>query len=124
MTFQYSKKNKLKSTKLINRLFSEGKSVAVFPLRMVFIKLEQDNATNRVGVSVSKKNFRKAVDRNRIKRLLREAYRLNQNQIFNNSSSAYALMILYLGKDMANFSSVEKKMRQLFDKFGKSEFPN
>jgi len=124
MTFQYSKKNKLKSTKLINRLFSEGRSVAVFPLRMVFIKLEQDNATNRVGVSVSKKNFRKAVDRNRIKRLLREAYRLNQNQIFNNSSSAYALMILYLGKDMANFSSVEKKMRQLFDKFGKSEFPN
>jgi len=124
MTFQYSKKNKLKNTKLINRLFSEGKSVAVFPLRMVFIKLEQDNATNRVGVSVSKKNFRKAVDRNRIKRLLREAYRLNQNQIFNNSSSAYALMILYLGKDMANFSSVEKKMRQLFDKFGKSEFPN
>ncbi|MEM6515334.1 MAG: ribonuclease P protein component [Bacteroidota bacterium] len=121
MSFKYNKKNKLKSKKLIDALFSEGKSVVAFPLRMVFLKLDDDAHLSKIGVSVSKRNFKKAVDRNRIKRLLRECYRLNQNVIFNNSSTAYALMILYLGKDMLNYHAMDKKMKQLFDKFEKSE---
>ena len=121
MSFKYNKKNKLKSKKLIDALFSEGKSVVAFPLRMVFLKLDDDAQLSKIGDSVSKRNFKKAVDRNRIKRLLRECYRLNQNVIFNNSSTAYALMILYLGKDMLNYHAMDKKMKQLFDKFEKSE---
>jgi len=124
MSFTYNKKYKLKSKKLIDQLFSEGKSVAAFPLRMVYLKLNSESTTYKVGVSVSKRNFRKAVDRNRIKRLLREAYRINQKQMFNNSSSSYALMILYIGKDIPDYKSVESRMKQLLNKFGKSEFPN
>ena len=79
MSFSYPKKEKLKSQKRIEQLFSEGKSVNAYPLRMVYLKSDfNGNTTFKTGVTVSKRNFKKAVDRNRIKRLLREAYRLNK----------------------------------------------
>ena len=61
---------RLKGKKQIEKLFVSGRSVGVFPLRLVFLKTEE---TNKVGVSVSKKNFKSAVNRNKIKRLLRIA---------------------------------------------------
>lgn len=120
MTFSYPKKEKLKSQKLVEQLFSEGKSVSTYPLRVVFLKSEfDDNTQFKAGVSVSKRNFKKAVDRNRIKRLLREAYRLNKTEYFNNISSCYTLMILYIGKDGTDFASLDKKMQQLLETFSK-----
>ena len=71
----------------------------------------------KTGVSVSKRNFKKAPDRNRIKRLLREAYRLNKATYFNNLSTQHAFMILYIGKEKPTFLQVETKMKQLFEKF-------
>tara|TARA_R110000751_G_scaffold248122_1_gene347893 strand:- start:1247 stop:1624 length:378 start_codon:yes stop_codon:yes gene_type:complete len=120
MSFSYPKKEKLKSQKLIEQLFSEGKSVSAYPLRMVYLKTEfEDDTQFKTGVSASKRNFKKAVDRNRIKRLLREAYRLNKATYFNNISSCYTLMILYIGKDGTDFASVDKKMKQLLETFSK-----
>nr|WP_321243319.1 ribonuclease P protein component [uncultured Psychroserpens sp.] len=120
MSLSYPKKEKLKSQKLIEQLFSEGKSVSAYPLRMVYLKSEFDEDTQfKTGVSVSKRNFKKAVDRNRIKRLLREGYRLNKGAYFNNISSCYTLMILYIGKDGTDFDSVNKKMKQLLETFSK-----
>lgn len=120
MSFSYPKKEKLKSQKLIEQLFSEGKSVSAYPLRMVYLKTEFDDDTKfKTGVSVSKRNFKKAVDRNHIKRLLREAYRLNKSVYFNNILSSYALMILYIGKDGTDFDSVETKMKVLLETFSK-----
>lgn len=116
--FSYSKKEKLKSQKLIEELFSQGKSLTIFPLKLVYLKTTfDDGATMKAGVSVSKRNFKKAVDRNRIKRLLREAYRLNKTVYFNNISGSYALMILYLGKDGADFASIDEKMKTLLNSF-------
>ena len=124
MSFYYPKKEKLKSQKLIEQLFSEGKSVSAYPLRMVYLKTEfEDDTQFKTGVSASKRNFKKAVDRNRIKRLLREAYRLNKATYFNNISSCYTLMILYIGKDGTDFASVDKKMKQLLDTFSKKVSP-
>ncbi|RKE98780.1 ribonuclease P protein component [Ichthyenterobacterium magnum] len=118
MKATYSKKEKLKSQKLIEQLFSEGKSVSAYPLRMVYLKTTfNDNTKLKTGVSVSKRNFKKAVDRNRIKRLLREAYRLNKASYFNNITTSYALMILYIGKDGTDFETVDKKTKQLFKSF-------
>lgn len=118
--YSYSKKEKLKSLKLIEQLFSEGKSVSAFPLRMVYLKIDSETDSHmKAGVSVSKRNFKKAVDRNHIKRLLREAYRLNKETYFNNISDSYALMILYISKDGTDFVSVEKKMKQLLETFSK-----
>jgi len=120
MSFSYPKKEKLKGEKLIAQLFSEGKSVSAYPLRMVYLKTEFNEDTQfKTGVSVSKRNFKHAVDRNRIKRLLREAYRLNKSVSFNNITASYALMILYISKDETDFASVEKKMKQLLDAFAK-----
>lgn len=125
MSFSYSKKDKLKSQKLIEQIFSEGKSVSAFPLRMVYLKTEFEDGTQfKTGVSTSKRNFKKAVDRNHIKRLLREAYRLNKTVYFNNISGSYALMILYISKDGTDFESIETKMKQLLDTFSKKVSQN
>ncbi|WP_299223513.1 ribonuclease P protein component [uncultured Psychroserpens sp.] len=120
MALSYPKKEKLKSKKLIDQLFTEGKSVSAFPLRLVYLPTSfEGDIQFKTGVSVSKRHFKNAVDRNRIKRLLREAYRLNKTSYFNNISSCYALMILYIGKDGTDFDSINAKMKQLLDVFSK-----
>lgn len=125
MSFSYPKKEKLKSQKLIDQLFSEGRSVSAFPLRMVYLQTDfNDEIRFKTGVSVSKKNFKSAVDRNHIKRLLREAYRLNKTTYFNNISESYALMILYIGKAGTDFDSIETKMKLLLDAFSKKVSQN
>jgi ribonuclease P protein component len=118
MAFNYSKKDKLKSKKLIEQLFTEGKAVTAYPLRLVYLKTEfEDDSVLKTGVSVSKRLHKTAVARNRIKRLLREAYRLNKPQYFNNSSTSYAFMILYLSKDGTTFDKINSSMKVLFQKF-------
>lgn len=118
MQFRYSKKDKLKSKKLIEQLFTEGKSVTAYPLKLVYLKTEYDDGyILKTGVSVSKRRHKTAVARNRIKRLLREAYRLNRPLYFNNSSASYAFMILYLSKDGTTFDEVNSKTKLLFEKF-------
>jgi ribonuclease P protein component len=118
MSFKYSKKDKLKSKKLIELLFTEGKAVTVYPLRLVYLKTDfEDNSILKTGVSVSKRLHKTAVARNRIKRLLREAYRLNKPLYFNNSSTSYAFMILYLSKDGTTFDKINSSMKALFQKF-------
>ena len=118
MRFKYTKKDKLKSKKVIDHLFTEGKSISVYPLRLVYLKTEyEDNGIIKTSVSVSKRLHKTAVDRNRIKRLLREAYRLNKPLFFNNSTTSYAFMILYLSKDGTTFEELNTKMKLLFEKF-------
>ncbi len=114
MRYTYNKDEKLKSQKAIEQLFAEGKSVSAYPLRMVYL----DNQTQlKVGVSVSKRNFKLAVHRNRVKRLLREGYRLNKNLLIENKLDHYTLMILYISKEMPDFKIIDKKMKALLTKF-------
>jgi len=118
LKFTYNKSEKLKSEKLITKLFTEGKSVSAYPLRLVFLETTfQDAVSLKTGVSVPKRNFKKAVDRIRIKRLMREAYRLNKHLVSNNISTQYAFMILYVGKEKPTFIEVEAATKKMFDKF-------
>ncbi|WP_340154381.1 ribonuclease P protein component [uncultured Winogradskyella sp.] len=118
MSFKYSKKDKLKSKKLIDQLFTEGKAVTAYPLRLVYIKTNfEDGSQLKTGVSVSKRLHKTAVSRNQIKRLLRETYRLNKPLYFNNSSGSFAFMILYLSKDGTTFDKLNNSMKLLFKKF-------
>ena len=110
MSFSFNKKERLKSKKQIEKLFSDGKSVTSFPLKLFYIPVEDTEVQFKVAVSVPKRNFKKAVDRNRIKRLMREAYRLNKQVIFNNIEGNFALLILYLGKDLPQYRHVEKSL--------------
>ncbi len=124
MKFTFNKKEKLKSKKLIDALFSKGQSISAFPLRLVFMPVHfEDGELFKTGVSVSKKHFKRAVDRNRIKRLLRESFRLNKARYFDNISTPHAFMILYIGKEIPTLTQLENKMDQLFDKFSKKS-PN
>ena len=122
MEFSYGKEEKLKSKKLIEALFLERQSVAKYPLRLAFKKLEvEENSLEKtelqVAVSVSKKHFKKAVDRNYFKRVLRESYRLNKHLILDKISGKYALMILYQSKDRLPYEEINAKTIQLFEKF-------
>jgi len=118
MNYTFNKKEKLKSQKLIEQLFAQGQSVVAHPLRMVYIKTDFDEAIKiKAGVSVSKRHFKKAVDRNRIKRLMREAYRLQKAAYIDNISGQYALMILYIGKEEIDYKTIYSKMDVLLKKF-------
>jgi len=117
MAFTYPNNEKLKSKNTIDALFSQGKSVTKYPLRLVYTPESfADGATIKMGVSVSKKYFKKAVDRNYFKRLLRESYRLNK-EILANTDKPYAFMLLYQSKDRLDFAQVNAKTQLLFEKF-------
>ena len=114
----YPKHEKLKSKTTIDLIFSEGKSVSKYPLRLVFapIALEEGEQL-KMGVSVSKKHFKKAVDRNYFKRVLRETYRLNKQLLLDNMDKPYALMFFYQTKDRLSYQEINEKTIQLFEKF-------
>ena len=121
MNLSFSEKEKNKSKKTIEKLFEEGRSLSAFPLRLVYLGTTfEDEVIVKTGVSVSKRNFKLAVDRNRIKRLMREAYRLNKNTYFNNMTTPYALMILYIGKEKPDYHGIESAMKQLLKKFSEA----
>ncbi len=119
MSFRYPKNEKLKSRTVIDLLFTKGKSVSKYPLRLAFIEnsSETEMPVINFGVSVSKKYFKKAVDRNYIKRILRECYRLNKHIIHDNAKQSYALMLLYQSKESADFHEINAKTVLLFEKF-------
>jgi len=113
MRLTFNKHEKLKSQKAIEQLFAEGQSVSAYPLRLVYKKNEHGL---KVGVSASKRNFKKAVDRIRVKRLLREAYRLNKSMLIDHKIDNYTLMILYISKEIPDFKLVDTKMKKLLSK--------
>lgn len=121
MDASYPKDEKLKSKKIIDLLFSEGKSVSKYPLRLVYVAHDfEENVPLQMGVSVSKKYFKKAVDRNYFKRALRESYRLNKQLLVDNVDAKYCCMFFYQTKDRLSYPEINEKTIQLFEKFIKS----
>ena len=118
MQFTYPKIEKLKSKTTIDLLFSSGKSVSKYPLRLVYVPIVlSNNEKIKFGVSVSKKYFKRAVDRNYFKRVLRETYRLNKHLILENIKQPYAIMFFYQTKERLSYQEIEMKTVQLFEKF-------
>ena len=118
MNFTYPKNERLKSKTTIDLLFSDGKSVSKYPLRLVYRQAEEgSNEKIKMGVSVSKKYFKKAVDRNYFKRVLRETYRLNKHLLLDNIQQPYSLMFFYQTKDKLSYEEINTKTIQLFEKF-------
>lgn len=114
----YPKSEKLKSKTTIDLMFREGKSVSKYPLRLVYAKGSFDESQKiKIGVSVSKKYFKKAVDRNYFKRVLRETYRLNKQLLIDNLQEPYSFMLLYQTKDRLTYEEINLKTVQLFEKF-------
>jgi ribonuclease P protein component len=111
--FTFRPAEKLKSRKLIGQLFKEGKSFKLFPFRIIYIQPEKNFSHLQAGFSVSSKNFKRAVDRNRIKRLMREAYRLQKSSLQNEleqKDKYVALFILYTGNEVPLSDVISEKM--------------
>jgi len=118
MKYTLGKEERLKSKKLIERLYKERNSVKAFPLRMIFLQTEHTSKfPSQVGVSVPKRNFKRAVDRNRIKRLMRESYRLQKEIVYNNIEEPYVFMISYIGKEECTYEALFLKMEKLLTLF-------
>ena len=118
MNINYPKSERLKSKNTIDLLFAKGKSVSKYPLRLVYVTAEGNSAAPiQIGVSVSKKYFKKAADRNYYKRVLRETFRLNKHLITESTNEPYAMMILYQSADRLSFEDIQKKTIQLCEKF-------
>jgi len=117
--FSYNKKEKLKSRKQLEQIFMEGKSLTVFPIKIFYeLNQEQDNII-KTGVGVSRKNFRKSVHRNRIKRLLREAYRTEKTELLNyleENKKQIALFFLYIDKTQPDYFSLKQTMQTAIKK--------
>ena len=122
MNCTFNKNERLTSRLVIDKLFAGGNaSTAAFPLRIVYMQMEKggegDAAEPPVAVlvSVPKKRFRHAVDRNRMKRLVREAYRLNKHILWNaleEKDIRLALAFVCITDTLPTFSTVNKSMRK------------
>jgi len=120
MNLRFPKSEKLKSSKTIEQLFTEGKSITAFPLKMLFIT-EDSLITTQAAFAVPKRNFKSAVVRNRIKRQIRESYRHHKQLLTANNCKCFALLFLYIGKDKPQYEQFEKAIPELLKKL-KNQF--
>jgi ribonuclease P protein component len=112
------KQERLKSKKLIEKLYAEGDSVKTFPLRMMYVQTAHTSEFPcQVGVSVAKRNYKLAADRNRLKRLMRETYRLQKQIVYNNLDKPYVFMISYIGSEEIKYEDLYLKMEKLLTLF-------
>jgi ribonuclease P protein component len=120
--FGFGRKEKLKSRKKIEELFLNGKNFSVFPLRVTYQLLPSEETIVQVGVTAGKKYFKKAVDRNRIKRLIREAYRLQKNdliEVLKQKKLKGFLFFMYTDKTIASFSTIKEAMNKALKRLEK-----
>lgn len=112
---RFSKKDKLKSKKKIDLLFSKGKSINAFPIRAIYFSTKELNDMSvNTGVSVPKKKIKLAVNRNLLKRRMREAYRLNNQALKNQlkgKEEGLDLMFVYTSKQISSYKEIEDKIK-------------
>ena len=120
MNETYSRAEKIKHKRDIDLLFAKGKWHSCGNLRIITLNIDKwpqenfDLVNQKVGVSVSKRNFKKAVDRNRIKRLLRECYRLNKETFVDTFGVHSFSMLFWISKTLPNnFAEVQEEFINL-----------
>jgi len=111
--YTLKRKNRLKSKTTIDQLFVNGKTIIAYPLRLVYINNTNAEKEIKVGFSVPKKKFKNAVDRNKIKRLMRESYRKQQYNIIKPQN--LSMMWLYLSNEIPSLKHLEKNMKIIID---------
>ncbi len=117
--FTLGKKERLKSQKQTELLFRAGKKFSVHPFRIFYILHKTGTTGIRFGVGVSTKLFKRSVDRNRVKRLVREAWRLQkialQDQL-NKEGTGMDIFFIYTGKELPDYKDVYEKTAKVLIK--------
>ena len=115
----YGKDQRLKSVLVFERVFTEGEKIKAFPILARHTTSSFDaNVPFQVATTVSKRIFRKAVSRNRIKRLLREAWRLEKHRLetdWTKGDPQGALVLIYVGSEIPTFENCADTIRKIVD---------
>jgi len=125
VSFTLKKHEVLRSKNDIKELFDLGSSLFLYPFKVYFLP-KPTQKTNQILFSVSKKYFKKAVDRNLIRRRMREAYRLNKSILKENQkdSSSISMALIYISKFKLPFDEIEFKLKQVFVRLNKTDNQN
>ncbi len=138
MNFRFNRTERLKSEKVISQLFKKGQSFSCYPLRLVYMEIPPLSKSAdlsalspiQFSLSVPKKNFKHAVDRNVLRRRVREAYRLQKHEFYlflqsspTFSEKKFAFMVIYTAKEPLPYADIQKGMRKMITKF-KQELGN
>ncbi|SDS37127.1 ribonuclease P protein component [Gramella sp. MAR_2010_147] len=118
MNESFGKSQKLKSKKLIDQLFAEGKHLKSYPLKLVYVPIgNSENPELKTGVSVPKKLVKTAVKRNRIKRMMREVFRKNKYLVNDHLLSSYAFMFIHISREEMTYEKLDRSMKKILESF-------
>ena len=118
MSQSFHKTERLKSKIIFDELIASGLTVKKHPFILVWKKLNVDQGYPiRIAFSVSKKRFPLAVDRNKMKRKIREAYRLKKSDIYANLNNNYAVLLIYTPKEKIKRDLLNNKLTLVFERF-------
>ena len=113
-SFSFPKSEHLKSLKLIDQLFEKGKSLNKFPFKLLWMVVApEEKFPVKVAFAVSSRKIKLAVKRNRMKRIMRESYRLNKNELMDScikNQISLAIVIMYNGNDLISYSETKEKI--------------
>lgn len=119
MKLSLNKQERLKSRKLIDELFAKGSAIDAYPIKLVFSEITAEQspyAPILFGVTVSKKKFKRAVDRNLIKRRLRESFRVNKALVYQHlikKEKHVSMMAIYIASEIMDYKAIESSMIKL-----------
>lgn len=114
----FTKSERICSKVVIDKVFERGRQLTSPSFKLIWMKAEKSDAESvQILISVPKRNFKRAVDRNKLKRRIREAYRKNKIVLYNEvQSQAVYLMLIYTGKEMIEYNEIEEKIVKLLQR--------
>ena len=125
MSLKFGKSERLKSKKTIEDVYSHGQQIKKFPFLLKYLRTSiEKGAKVQIVVSIPKRNVKKATDRNRLKRQIKEVYRLNKKELFeliNKQEKDLALFLIYTGGVDVEYQLLESKLKLILQELIKQE---